>query len=132
MSYCATCRRTCSVGAQFREKAIQDSGDIGAEINFSCRLGLDWIDKKLTEKNKEQLLWVGELRRTKKTLENKGVSPKTILQRVRLGDKIESITKAFGIKPCEPCKRRQALLNGEKIPPKNSLPEEPKTDTQKL
>lgn len=114
MSYCATCRRTCSVGVQWRSNAIQESGDLDVGINFPCRLNLDWIDKKLTEENKKQLLWVGELRREKLALKNKGNDSKTILQRVRIGDKIESITKAFGIKPCNSCKKRKQILNGEK------------------
>jgi hypothetical protein len=39
--------------------------------------------------------------------------PPTLLQRVRLGDKVEAAAKALGIPPCKGCKRRKDLLNGE-------------------
>ncbi len=32
-------------------------------------------------------------------------------QRVGLGDVVAGVTRAVGIKPCLPCKRRQAALN---------------------
>lgn len=53
---------------------------------------------------------------------------KTIQQRVfidgflnkhKIGDKIAAITQAIGIEPCERCKRRQAVLNGESTTPDN-------------
>jgi len=36
-----------------------------------------------------------------------------LLRRVRIGDKVAAATKAFGIKPCAGCRKRQAALNGE-------------------
>jgi len=38
---------------------------------------------------------------------------KKMLQRARLGDKVERVTKAFGIKPCKGCLKRKKILNGE-------------------
>ncbi len=38
-----------------------------------------------------------------------------LLKKVRLGDKIEAVTRAVGIKPCAGCKKRKTLLNGETI-----------------
>jgi hypothetical protein len=35
------------------------------------------------------------------------------LRKVRLGDKVESATKAVGIKPCGGCGNRKTILNGE-------------------
>lgn len=52
----------------------------------------------------------------------------SVRRRLRLGDKIASITSAVGIKPCEPCRRRQAFLNGEKYTASSYLPEDAKTD----
>lgn len=34
--------------------------------------------------------------------------------RYRLGDKVEAVTRAIGIKPCGSCKKRKDWLNGVK------------------
>jgi hypothetical protein len=40
---------------------------------------------------------------------------KYILGKIRLGDKVAAVTSALGIKPCDGCKERQAILNGNPI-----------------
>jgi len=37
----------------------------------------------------------------------------TLLQKMRLGDKVAAVTKAVGVKPCNGCEKRRAKLNGE-------------------
>lgn len=32
---------------------------------------------------------------------------------IRIGDKVERVTNALGVKPCTGCKRRKDWLNGE-------------------
>lgn len=39
-------------------------------------------------------------------------STRPIRARLRLGDKVEAVTKAVGIKPCAGCKKRKDWLNG--------------------
>lgn len=38
---------------------------------------------------------------------------KRILRALRLGDKIETVTKAFGVTPCSSCLERKRKLNGD-------------------
>jgi hypothetical protein len=38
---------------------------------------------------------------------------KKFLRIHRPGDSVEKMTKAFGLKPCDKCKKRKAYLNGE-------------------
>jgi len=33
----------------------------------------------------------------------------------RLGDKVERVTRAIGVKPCGGCRKRKAYLNGDAI-----------------
>ena len=43
-----------------------------------------------------------------------GEMSRKIMERIRLGDKIERAAKFIGIKACAGCKRRKAWLNGDK------------------
>jgi hypothetical protein len=38
--------------------------------------------------------------------------PPSLLQRVRIGDKVEAAAKRMGIEPCGGCRKRKAWLNG--------------------
>ena len=40
---------------------------------------------------------------------------KSIFRRWRLGDKVEAVTSALGIKPCGGCKKRKDWLNGDQV-----------------
>jgi len=37
--------------------------------------------------------------------------PPTLLERARLGDKVEAVAKALGIEPCGGCRKRKEFLN---------------------
>lgn len=44
-----------------------------------------------------------------------GKLSKRFFASVRLGDKIEVVASALGVKPCDGCRRRKAWLNGEQL-----------------
>lgn len=84
MAHCATCRDRRG-GAAWRKQISEKYTT--ATTDWECPLGVPW--------NTNTNAWLA------------------FRQKHRIGDRVESVTKAVGIKPCGGCKKRKDYLNGK-------------------
>jgi len=83
-AHCRTCRARTVAGAAWRT-AI--AAKFAAPTGWECPHGVPWD--------------VGAALHTR------------LLRIARLGDKVERMTRAAGIRPCGGCRKRKAVLNGD-------------------
>lgn len=82
--HCETCRARTEAGQQWRDNISQH---FIPPKDWTCPFGVDW--------------------------DTGATNAKKLLRKLKLGDKIEKITRTVGIQPCGGCKERKRILNGE-------------------